>query len=89
MSTEPLYSVGTWDAEAQGYTPQPEMRNQCINVTWRGLLAALRELRREHGYEAYRVRWEDGSRDSDWSVLVERTDGLPLEDILRQWERPE
>jgi len=82
-----LYSVGTWDTDVSGYTPQPEMRCPCINVTWRGLLNALRELRNEHGYDAGRVRFADGSRDSDWSVLVERTDGLTLDEILRNWER--
>ncbi len=56
-----LYSIGTWDTESQSYTPQQGMRNPCINVPWTGLLAALRELRREHGY------------DLDGSVLVERT----------------
>jgi hypothetical protein len=87
------YSVGTWNTEEQGYTPQLEMRNPCINVPLSGLLAALRELRNEHGYAADRGRFplETGDitqqRYSDWSVLVERTDGIPLEEILKQWSR--
>lgn len=85
--SEPLYSIGTWDTAAQGYTLQPEMRSPCINVDVRGLRAALTELRREHGYDAYRVRFDDGTRDSDWSVLVERTDGMPFGEILESWKR--
>lgn len=83
----PLYSIGTWDTNEQSYMPQADMRNPCINVDIHGLRRALTELRREHGYAANRIRFDNGERDSDWSVLVERTDGMPVEEILKQWER--
>jgi hypothetical protein len=87
------YSIGTWDSELQAYTPQAGMRNPSINVPWRGMLAALRELRREHGYDASRGRFPmlpgqiEHERWSDWTVLVERTDGAPEAQILKRWER--
>lgn len=81
------YSIGTWDTNKQAYTPQPECRTPCINVDIHGLRRHLRELRDEHGYGADRVRFDDGTHDSDWSVLVERTDGESLDEILKTWER--
>lgn len=86
---EPLYSVRTWDAETNGFTTQEGLSVPSLNVTWRGLLAVLRELR-SMGYSAhYRreqvvVRSAKGDlvlveHDTDPFVLVERTDGKPLE----------
>ena len=88
MADKPLYSIGTWDTDAQAYTPQPETKTPCINVDIQGLRRHLRELRDEHGYTAHRFRDDDGGHsDNDWSVLVERTDGKSLEEILKDWER--
>jgi hypothetical protein len=45
------------------------------NVSWRGLLAAVRELK-AMGYSCHRVRATDGTHDENASaVLVERVDG--------------
>jgi hypothetical protein len=84
--SEPLYSVGTWDSDAQAYTPQEGLTVPAFNITLGELRAALRDLRKE-GYAANRVRFADGQRDSDWAVLVERTDGLPEHKILEGWKR--
>ena len=72
--TQPLYSVGTWDSERQAYTPQDGLIARSFNVTWLELRLALRELR-SLGYGAWRKRTGEGEHDSDWTVLVERTDG--------------
>lgn len=40
----PLYSIGTYDGDAQGYTPQAGLSLYPINVPWRGLLQIMREL---------------------------------------------
>lgn len=81
------YSIGTWDADAQAYTPQIGLTVPCVNVPWRTLLEVLRQLRRM-GYAAHRRRDGDGEHsDNDWAVLVERTDGLTEAEVLRQWER--
>lgn len=87
MPSAPRYSIGTWDSEQQAYTPQTDDLNRWINVDWQGLLRALRELKNEWGEDPYRVRFADGSRDSDWRTLVERTDGKTLPEILEQWQR--
>lgn len=83
----PLYSVGTWDIDAQAYTVQDGLTVPCLNVPWRGLLAVLRELR-SIGYTAHRRRDASGEHDdNDWSVLVERTDGAAEAEILDGWKR--
>jgi hypothetical protein len=77
--TKPLYSVGTWDTESQAYTPQEGLTVPSQNVPLAGLLAVLRELK-TFGYSCHRYRDPDGGHDdNDTSVLVERTDGSPLE----------
>lgn len=83
----PSYSVGVWDADAQGYNRPSDMDAPNFNLTLAGLRTAIRELRREYGYSCYRVLWPDGSRDSDWRILVERTDGQDVSEILKRWER--
>jgi hypothetical protein len=80
-----LYSVGTWDTESQGYTPHQDV--PAFNLTIGQLHKSLRMLR-DIGYEAWRKRDEDGSYDSDWCVLVERTDGMSESEILNKWKRP-
>jgi hypothetical protein len=82
--SEPLYSVGTWDCEAQAYTPQDEV--PAFNLTIRELRASLRAIR-QCGYGAWRTRGSHGDHYSDWAVLVERTDGLPEHEILEGWKR--
>lgn len=81
------YSVGTWDVDAQAYTPQVGLTVPCVNVPWRILLQVLRELRRM-GYHAHRFRDERGDHDdNDWAVLVERTDGMTEAEVMEGWKR--
>lgn len=76
--TQPLYSVGTWDTDLQAYTPQLGLTVPSQNVPLWTLKEVLRQLRRM-GYSAHRYRDADGGHDdNDWCVLVERTDGRPL-----------
>ena len=83
----PLYSVGTWDSEAEGYTPQIGI-DKSFNLTKWELRRALSELRCMD-YSAHRFRDPDGGHDdNDWTVLVERTDGKSEYEILEQWRRP-
>lgn len=86
-----VYSVGTWDTDLQAYTPQVGLSVPSINITWRQLLRAVRELKRM-GYRAHRRRQVLPSGkydhdDNDWSVLIERTDGFTEAEILKSWER--
>jgi len=83
----PLYSVGTWDAERQDYTPQRGLSVPAFNITLQQLRQALRELR-SLGYTCHRRRDSSGSYDdNDWAVLVERTDGRHWKSIRRGWDR--
>ena len=75
---EPLYSIATWDADEQAYTPQARLGLPSQNVPWSMMLRVLRRLK-EMGYACHRRRDEDGGHDdNDWSVMVERTDGRDL-----------
>lgn len=83
----PLYSVGTWDSDAYGYTPQAGLSVPCLNIPLPTLRQVVRELR-QMGYTAHRTRGADGDYDdNDWCVLIERTDGLEHEKILESWKR--
>jgi len=88
--TDPRYSIGTWDTEAQGFTPHPGLK--AFNLTRTELVEVMRELR-GYGYTCHRIRKRDqhgvhtDETDSDVSVLIERTDGISEADILKQWER--
>lgn len=83
----PRYSVGTWDMEEEAYTPQAGLSVPCINVTLPTLRQVIRELR-SGGYSAHYVRGADGEHDAnDPKVLVERTDGMTDEEVLRKWNR--
>ncbi len=80
------YSIGTWDTEAQAYTPQAGAGD------WHGLtLGELRQaIRRVRacGYSAHRRgNVNNGHDDNDWSVLIERTDGMSEEEVLEAWKR--
>jgi hypothetical protein len=71
----PLYSITTWDYETQAFTPQNGLSVPSIDVSWRGLLAAVRELK-ALGYSCHRVRASDGTHDdNDSAVMIERVDG--------------
>lgn len=71
----PLYTITTWDDERQAYTPQQGLSVPATNVSWRGLLAAVRELK-AMGYSCHRVRAADGTHDdNDCAVMIERVDG--------------
>lgn len=74
------YTVLTWDSVADQYTVQEGMEHPSIDVDIHGLRRALKELR-SLGYPADRRRDEDGNYQSDWAVLVERTDD-PLIDEM-------
>ena len=77
--SEPLYSVGTWNESEQAFTPQVGLTVPSQNVPWRTLLQILRELR-QLGYSAHYRRDPDGDHDdNDACVLVERTNGRPLD----------
>lgn len=80
------YSVGTWDADAQAYTPQIGVEKS-FNLTIHELRAAMKTLR-QLGYSVHRRRDADGSHDdNDWMVLIERTDGMTEQEILESWKR--
>jgi hypothetical protein len=82
---EPLYSIGTWDADAQGYTPHEGV--PAFNLTRRQLVESMRMLQCGM-YTCHRYgNSESLDRDSDTSVLIERTDGKSEAEILRDWER--
>ncbi len=73
------YSVGTWDAASQAYTPQVGLTVPSQNVPWITLLRVCRELR-NMGYSVHRFRDADGGHDdSDASVIIERTDGREVD----------
>ena len=80
------YSVGTWDANLQAYTPQRGLTVRSFNITLAELRQAIRDLRRL-GYEAHRKRASDSHDDNDSSVLIERTDGRYWKDIMKSWRR--
>jgi hypothetical protein len=83
----PLYSIGTWDIDAQAYTPRAGLSVPSLNISLWTLKRAMRELK-AFGYSCHYFRASDGSHESnDWSVLVERTDGESEESILKRWKR--
>ncbi len=74
-----LYSIATWDIDLQAYTEQVGLTVPSQNVDIHGLRAVLKQLKRM-GYSCHRFRDPDGGHDdNDWCVLVERTDGKPLD----------
>lgn len=81
MTTEPLYSIGTYDWEKSRYSPQRGLGMPSININRAQLRAALHRLR-ELGYSAHRKHDDD-----DPNVLVERTDGKSCFEVLRGWRR--
>jgi hypothetical protein len=86
---EPLYSIGTWDTDEQAFRPHPNCPK--LNQTRAELVQSMRVLQ-QYGYTCHRYgnkRTEEdgGLRDSDVSVLIERTDGKPESEILKGWER--
>jgi monomeric isocitrate dehydrogenase len=83
----PLYSVGTWDARKEAYTPQAGLSVPAFNITLAQLRQAMRELR-EMGYSCHRYRDSNGNyENNDWAVLIERTDGECWKIIRRGWNR--
>lgn len=82
-----LYSIGTWDANSQSFTPHPGL--PAYNLTRKQLVVVMRKLR-NLGYSCHRVRTREngvynGHVDSDPSVIIERTDGMSKRKILKQW----
>ena len=78
----PLYTIRTWDAELECYTPQEGMTQPWCNITQWQLKRAMQELQ-TLGYSCHRRRCERGGYDdNDTFVLIERTDGLAEEIIL-------
>jgi hypothetical protein len=75
LPSTPLYTITTWDDERQTYTPQQGLSAPATNVSWRGLLAVVRELK-AMGYSCHRVRAADGTHEeNDHAVMIERVDG--------------
>jgi hypothetical protein len=84
--SEPLYSIGTWDTDAQGFTRQEGV--PAFNLTRRQLVGSMRMLQETGMYTCHRYgNGTQDMRDSDTSVLIERTDGKSEAEILRDWER--
>ena len=72
-TTEPLYTILTYDWEISEYTPQEGLSVPCINVPLHTMRQVLKELR-DCGYTCHRRRGPDGNYDdNDSSVLVKRT----------------
>ena len=87
IDQQPLYSIGTWDAFKEDYTPQRGLSVPSFNCTRKKLRVALKELK-AMGYSCHRRRADDGSyEDNDTSVLIERTDGMSAFEIRRNWRR--
>lgn len=79
------YSIGTWDTDAQAYTPQVGV--PAFNLTRAQLVLAIRELR-DCGYTVHRFgNIAAGHDDNDGAVLIERTDGMTEAEILERWKR--
>lgn len=82
--SEPLYSVGTWDMDAQAYTRQDGLSVPSENVPFRMLFTIYRELR-AMGYSCFRHAHREefngnlSHDDNDAFVLIERTDGQPFD----------
>jgi hypothetical protein len=84
--TIPLYSIGTWDTDAQAYTPQIGV-DKSFNLTVSELRQAMKRLK-YLGYSCHRRgNMFTGHEDNDWMVLVERTDGETEAEILEFWKR--
>ena len=85
--SDQLYSVGTWDTDAQAYTPQLGLSLPSFNINRGQLRQAMKELRKM-GYSVHRYRDSEGNHDeNDWCVLIERTDGKSPAEILNNWKR--
>ena len=80
-----LYSIGTWDTEAQAYTPQIGV--PAFNLTLYQLRQSMRMLQ-ERGYSCHRTgNIRNRGDDNDTFVLIERTDGKSDAQILDDWKR--
>lgn len=55
MSSEALYSVGTWYVNKQAYTPQRGLTVPSFNMNWRQLVVAVRELSCRSGIKEPRL----------------------------------
>ena len=81
------YSIGTWCGDRQAYSPQKGLGGPSINITLAQLRDRVRELRR-NGYSCHRVRDAEGNYDNnDWTVLIERTDGMTIAEVRKSWIR--
>jgi hypothetical protein len=87
MNNPARYSIGTWDHEKCSYTQHESLSVPSFNITIGEIRIAFRELQKI-GYTCHRFRDPDGSHDdNDPAVLVERTDGKPVLEIMRGWKR--
>ncbi len=90
--TEPLYSIGTYDHEECAYSRHKDL--PAFNLTRKELVDVMRALQHD-GYSCHRFRHrdpktgelEEWASESDPDVLIERTDGEPVESILERWKR--
>lgn len=90
-TSQPLYSIGTWDPELEAFTPQNGV--PAFNLTRKQLVASIRMLQ-DCGYTCHRFRerdengdLDDWAYDSDTFVMIQRTDGMSEEAILKEWKR--
>jgi hypothetical protein len=71
--------------ELQAFTPQTGV--PAFNLTLGELRRSMRMLR-DCGYSVHRRRGSDlNYDDNDYSVLIERTDGMSEAEILESWKR--
>lgn len=83
--TAPRYSIGTWDSDLQRYTPQIGVPS--IGLTRKQLVESMRMLQ-GMGYSCHRTgNMSQVVRDSDPSVLIERSDDLSSTERMTNWER--
>ena len=63
----PTYTITTWDAELQEFTPQEGLALESQSIPLRQVRHVFRELRQHFGYSCHR-----NHNDSDPAVLIER-----------------
>ena len=86
MTEAAFYSIGTYDWELGAYTPQIGVDRWHRLTKWE-LRVAIRQLR-SMGYTCHRRRDIDGSYDdNDTNVIVDRTDDMTVEEVIKSWER--
>jgi hypothetical protein len=84
-AAQPVYSIGTWDTVKQAFTPH--MDAPAFNLTRAELVRSIRLIRAD-GYTVHRRgNMNDGHYDNDTGVMIQRTDGMSVDEILETWQR--